>query len=214
MLKIIKAEIVRPGEKGERFFVSLSYGDNNVKEFKIIRGSISWPRDGIPGLILVGGIVRRAETIRVVEEVPFNTLPEARNIMDRFAGVYSRALYCVYYQDTPESEGYIKHLTGGDQYRKPPFSVAPYTGNIDYTIQLVNSSLADNKLQVPGNGVLATQLLTGKDNINSGRELHGVIALSCLISGMEARFDGAFSEDTLEGLRDFPPNERGADSDD
>jgi hypothetical protein len=212
MTEMFKAEIVRPEDRpGERFFVRLSYGNDGGEEFKLIRGAMSWPRCGISGLILIGGIIRGTDTIKVIEETSYEMLPEARKILDAHVAKYSEALYCVYYQNIPESDGFVKHLKGGKQHGKPEIQAAPYTESIDYSIQLVNSTLADNKLKVPGNGILATQLLSGRDNVNNEKELHGVIALSCLISGIEARFDGLFSEDLLEGMADFPPGIQGAD---
>lgn len=208
MMEMFKAEMVRPGNPGERFFVRLSYGNDGGEEFNLIRGSMSWPRDGIPGLILIGGIIRGGETIKVLEETPYQTLPEARKILDAHVSKYSEALYCVYYQNIPESEGFVKHLKGGNQYGEPSLHAAPYTESIDYNIQLVNSILTGNNLKVSGNGILAAQLLSGWDNVPNERELHGVIALSCLISGIEARFDGLFSEDLIEGMPDFPSRTR------
>ena len=185
----------------------VTYTDRTSEDFQIIRGSIAWPRVGIPGLILVGGIPcgGDVETIKVLEEAEFHTLPECRKILDAYAGKYNETLYCVYYQNVPESEGFVNYLVSGDKSRQKPWlKVAPYTESIDYNLQLVNSHLAAQTLKVPGEGLLATQLQARWDATSNEKDLFSVIALASLISGMQARFDGMFSEDTMENLPEFP----------
>jgi len=200
---IIKAQTVRIRITGNHF-ARLTYKDETFEEFEIIRGSIAWPHGNIPGLILIGGLPRGTEAIKVLEETTFKTLPEAKKLLIDHEAKYSETLYCIYYQNIPESEGFVKYLKGGDQHPGPPFTPAPYSESIDYGIQLVSSCLDDKKLKVPGEGLLATQLQTGWENISSEKNLHGVIALSCLIAGIQARFEGLFSEAILEGCQGFP----------
>ncbi|MBW2203080.1 MAG: hypothetical protein JRF52_03025 [Deltaproteobacteria bacterium] len=140
----------------------------------------------------------------MLEETPFKTLPEAKKILVDHRAKYQKTLYCIYHQNIPESGGFVKYLKGGDQYSRSPFKSAPYSESIDYGIQLVSSILDDKKLKVPGEGLLATQLQTGWENISSEKNLHGVIALSCLISGIQARFEGLFSEAIMEGCEVLP----------
>lgn len=201
MKKMIKAQngLIKATGGG---FRRLTYEDGTFEDFEIIRGAIAWPRESIPGLIIIGAIPRGTETIKVLEETPFKTLPEARNILADHKGQYSRTLYCIYYQNIPESEGFIKYLKGDKVHPDPPFKVAPFSESIDYVIQLVSSCIDDKKLKVPGDGILAEQLQAGWKNISSEKNLHGVIALACLISGMRARFDSFFPEDSLN---DLPP---------
>ncbi len=205
MTKTIKSEIVWADDCRDRF-VSLTYVDGTKENFEIIRGSIAWPHEGIPGLILIGGILLGEDRIKVLEEAPFGTLPEARSILDNHSALYEEALYTVYYQNSTESEGFKKYLTGIDKNGKAPLKAAPFTESISYSIQLVNSSLTADKVLVPGDGTLAAQLASGRNSVSSEKDLSGVIALSCLISGIEARFDGLFSEAHLEKMPAYPRN--------
>ena len=184
----------------------VTYTDRTSEDFQIIRGSIAWPRVGIPGLILVGGIPcgGAVERIKVLEEAEFHTLPECRKILDAYVAKYNETLFCVYFQNVPESEGFVKFLKGGGEYRERSLTVAPYTESIDYNLQLVNSHLADQTLKVPGESFLATQLQARWDATSNEKDLYSIVALACLISGMQARFDGMFSEDTMENSPDFP----------
>ena len=185
----------------------LTYADKTTEDFEIIRGSIAWPRTDIPGLILMGGIPcgRDVETIKVLEEREFHALPECRKTLDAYAAKYNETLCCVYYQNVPESEGFVNFLVNGDEsHQKPRLKVAPYTESIDFSLQLVSSHLAEQTLKVPGESLLATQLQARWDATSNEKDLYSVIALASLISGMQARFDGMFSEDTMENAPDFP----------
>lgn len=202
MSEIIEARTLK-FKTGKRC-VRLTYKDETFEEFEVVRGSICWPHGIIPGLVLIGGLLRETEVVKVLEETPFSTLPEAKKILIDHKAKYSDTLYCIYYQNIPESEGFIKYFSERDQYPDPPFTSAPYSENIDYGIQLVSSCLADKKLKVPREGLLATQLQTGWENVSSEKNLHGVIALACLIAGIQARFEGPFSEDMLERCSGSP----------
>ena len=169
------------------------------EEFEVIRGSIAWPHGTIPGLILIGGPLRGTETIKVLEETPFRTLSEANKLLLDHKAKYSDTLGRICYQNIPEGEGYIKHLKGKDEYSMPHFSPAPYSESIDYGIQLVSSYLDDKKLKVPGEGLLATQLQMGWENVSSEKNLHGVIALACLIEGGTSNFFEGCNLKTWEG---------------
>jgi hypothetical protein len=201
MPEILKARRVRIKEPPWDF-ARLTYTNETTEEFEIIRGSMAWPHGGIPGVILIGGVPRGGvDTIKVLEEAPFQTLPEARKILDDYEAKYVKVLPYAYYQNTPESEGFVKYLKSGG-YSDPHLESAPYTESVDYSIQLVNSYVADMKLKVPGEGVLATQLQAGRDATANESDLHGVIALACLISGIQSRFEEWAGEFSFE---DYPP---------
>ena len=182
----IKAQRIKT-KTGKRC-TRLTYKDGTFEEFEVVRGSISWPHGTIPGVILIGGLLRGTETIKVLEETSFEVLSKAKKLLLDHKAKYSNTLDCICYQNIPESEGYVKHLKGKDEYSMPFFSAAPYSESIDYGIQLVSSYLDDKKLKVPGEGLLATQLQTGWENVSSEKNLHGVIALACLIEGKTSNF--------------------------
>lgn len=201
-MEIAQVEIIRTIDS---YFVTLKYEDGTSEEFDIVRSSIAWPHEAVPGLFLMGGLPRGTEVVKVLEERPFKSLSEARRlILDRKVK-YSKALSWVYYQDIPEGEGFAKTLTGRDEYFDPRLKAAPYSESIDYLIQVVGSSLDDNEVKVPAEGILATELQVGWENVTSEKHLNGVIALGCLISGIRGRFEGLFSEDLADNLWDYPP---------
>ncbi|MFC1891862.1 hypothetical protein ACFLZT_05660 [Thermodesulfobacteriota bacterium] len=192
--------------KAERFhdmcFSRLTYIDGTSEEFKVIRGSIIWPHESIPGLILIGGLTRETEKIKILEELKYKTLVEAKKVISKHKEKYSKTLYGIYYQDISDSEGPIQFIKCEDPYPDPLLIAALHSDNINFCFQLAGSYLADNKLKVPQNGLLATQLQKGWENVASKEDLYGVIALGCLIAGIQARFEsfGLFSEAEHEDL--------------
>ncbi len=201
-MEIIKVE---PVVNIDDRFTRLTYENGTCEEFDIIRSSIAWPHESVSGLILIGGLPRGTEVIKVLEEISFKSLSEAKRLLLGYKTKYSNALSWAYYQNIPEGEGFVKALKGRDEYFDPYLKAAPYCESIDYVIQLVGSCLDDKELKVPADGILATELQAGWENTTSEKHLHGVIALGCLISGTRARFEGLFPEDIIDNLADYPP---------
>lgn len=176
--------------------------DGTSEDFKTIRGSIVWPHEETPGMILIGGLKYDDERIKVLEESEFRNLAEAAEILTRCKERYFN-LYCFYYPDIPESEAAIKYI---NKRNGCLFILSPYSENIDFGIRLIAAYIDDNKLIVPKKGYLATQLKMNWD-VGSGKRLYAVICLACFLCGMENFYDGdqgkdgtLFSEEMLKGV--------------
>ncbi|MFC1862910.1 hypothetical protein ACFL1Z_03035 [Thermodesulfobacteriota bacterium] len=156
---------------------------NDHDEFDKIRGSIVFPKEDLSGFLLIG--VQTEGKVKILEECEFRSLPEAKKRVVAYKEKY-RFLRCVYIRDIPENEGFGKYLEDihcSEDYLF--FLPAPFSENEDFGIQLIGSYLADNKLLVPENGVLAKQLQAGWDSVQSAKVLHGILALGHLLSGMD-----------------------------
>ena len=129
----------------------------------------------------------------------FGTLSEANKLLLDHKAKYSDTLDRICYQNIPEGEGFVKYLKSKGEGLELFFSASPYSENIDYGIQLVSSYLDDKKLKVPCEGLLATQLQMGWENVSSEKNLHGVIALACLIEGGTSHFFEGCSLKTFSG---------------
>ena len=185
-MEVIKAQRIKT-KTGKRC-TRLTYKDETFEEFEVVRGSISWPHGTIPGVILIGGLLRGTETIKVLEETSFEVLSEAKKLLLDHKAKYSNTLDCICYQNIPEGEGFVKYLKGRDEYSMPHLSPAPYSESIDYGIQLVSSYLDDKKLKVPVRDFLLHNYKRDGKMFLLKRISSGVIALGCLIEGKTSNF--------------------------
>jgi len=171
-------DTIKPERNVEEHYTRITLSDGTHEDFKTVRGAIVFPFQKAPGVILVGGVCKESETIKILVEREFPTLGiAASELLD----LESRFLFSdFYYQDIPETEGPIEYLL-----RKGNLTAllwpAPHSKDFEYGVLIIGEYLGANRLSVPKNGILANQFMANWENVNTENKPHAVIALSCLL---------------------------------
>ena len=75
-MKIINARRnKRPGSVGSIESTELTYEDGMVEVYSLIRGSIVWPFETFPGVILLGAQKLDSDKVEILEERLFSGMP-------------------------------------------------------------------------------------------------------------------------------------------
>ena len=161
-------------------------GRRGADEYLFTAGSVAWPHEMLPGIILMAGKEQKSERVLVFVEREFRSFSEAVEIFDSFWNQYLPAYYyCLADSDREikKSRGFIMHLRMDERMReKLPFAFAPNADNIDYGHQLIKDYLNKTQLMVPAAGILAAQL---QGNFTSTDDsLYAVEALRYLLAGI------------------------------
>jgi len=164
-------------------FTRITYSDGTHEDFKSIRGSIVFPFQTAPGVILLGGMCRESETIKILVEREFATLGIAASELLALKSRFS--VYQFYHQNIPEAEGPAEYLRRKANLigRLVP---APHSEDFEYGVMLINEYLESDRLSVPQSGILANQFSANWEDINTDSRPYAVIALSCLLAALES----------------------------
>jgi hypothetical protein len=118
----------------------------------------------------------------ILEEKLFNDMAGAIEVFSKLSA-YSPSLY--YYREDAESEGFVSFLRRSEKLRgKIPLVPAHHPDAADYGIQLVGTFLEDDRLIVPPNSILATQLQEGRRDTPL-EEVYALTALRYLLAGIK-----------------------------
>ncbi len=161
-------------------------GSRGADEYLFTAGSVVWPHEMLPGIILMAGKEQRGDKVLILEEREFRSFSEAAEILDRFWDQYLPFYYyCLADSDTEfkKNRGFMMHLRKEERLReKLPFAFAPNADNIDYGHQVIRDYLNKGQLMVPAGGILAVQL---QENFaSSSEDLYAVEALRYLLAGI------------------------------
>jgi hypothetical protein len=136
-------QIIETKRYYRQHFSEVEKSDGSIEQYNTIRSGIAFPQEKTTGLILVGGILRDEEVIKILAEKDFNTLSEAVGLVKMFYEKF--LLYALYYQDLPENEAFGVFLQRNNPQRLS-IRPAPYTEKLDFGIPLINDYLANDKL--------------------------------------------------------------------
>ncbi len=179
-------EAKRPGPKNSRKPTIITWGDESGEKkdvkYLFIRGSVVWPKESYPGIVLMAGQELESKKLIIFEEFEFTSLSQAADAFNRF-WAYLPHLY--YYNDIPENDGFCNHLYGKEKLAgKLPFIAAPHADSEDYGNNLIREFLSKGLLVVPQEGVLVNQLQEARKDLDPG-ELYAVRALRYLLTGID-----------------------------
>jgi hypothetical protein len=160
----------------------LTYEDGRVEIYSLIRGSIVWPYETFPGVVLLGAQKLYSAKVEILEERLFSDMSVAVEIFQEFWS-YRPSSY--YYAENPESEGFLSFLRRNPELTgKLPLVAAAHVKAVEYGNQLIGNFLDEGFLVVPPGSVIATQLKEGRLD-TAQEELYSVIALRHLLIGIE-----------------------------
>jgi hypothetical protein len=159
-------------------------GEREVESYKLIRGSVVWPHESLPGIVLLGGQRLGSDQLIISEERPFQSISEAVEVFNELWS-YSPSRY--YSEESQENEGFINFLrkTKGLQ-GKIPFVPALHPDAVDFGNHLIGNFLDSGRLVIPSNGILMTQIQEGRQD-TSIEEVYGITALRYLLAGINER---------------------------
>ena len=183
-MKIINAwRNKRSGSVSGLESTELTFEDGSIEVFKLIRGSVCWPLETYPGVILLGAQRLGSDTLDILREELFNDISSAIEI---FQELWSYMPSCYYYAEGPESEGFLGFLRRNPELTgKLPLIPAAHIKAVEYGNQLIGTFLDKGCLTVPPKSVLASQLKESRLG-TAQEELYSVIALRHLVIGIEA----------------------------
>ena len=182
-MKIIQARRnKRPNSVSGIESTELTFEDGKVETYGLIRGSIVWPHETFPGVILLGAQRLDSDKVEILKEGLFSDISGAVEI---FQELWSFLPSCYYYAEGPESEGFLSFLRRSSELTgKLPLVAAPHTKALEYGNQLIGTFLDAGRLVVPQGSVIAMQLKEGRLD-TAQEELYSVIALRHLLIGIE-----------------------------
>ena len=173
----------RPGSVGGIQTTELTFEDNSTEIFRLIRGSVCWPYETFPGVILLGTQKLDSDKVEILEERRFSDMSGA---LESFKELWSYMPSCYYFAEGPESEGFLSFLRRNPELTgKLPLVAAPHPKALEYGIQLIGKFLEEDRLEIPPGSILATQLRESRWDTSS-EEMYTVSALRHLLSGIEA----------------------------
>ena len=183
-MKIINARRnKRPGSVSGIESTELTFEDGSMEVFKHIRGSVCWPFEIYPGVILLGAQKLDSDKVEILEERLFRDMSGG---LENFEELWSYLPSCYYFAEGPESEGFLSFLRRSSELTgKLPLMPAAHIKAVEYGNQLIGTFLDKGCLTVPPKSVLATQLKEGMLD-TAQEELYSVIALRHLVIGIEA----------------------------
>jgi hypothetical protein len=188
-------EILKVERFKEENFMRVTRKDESFEEFTNIWTSIAFPFEKAPGVILVGGVVRDSELIKILDEREFNTLSEGFEAAVGFKETY--LFHRLFYQYVPEAKDFAKYYKEMGSENKFSADAALHSENIEFGIALINDHLRENKLIVPAGGLLSQQLQMNWETFSMEKRLNGILALICLIAGIIAGERRCFPEFAL-----------------
>jgi hypothetical protein len=160
----------------------LTFEDGSTESFKLIRGSVCWPYETFPGVILLGAQRLDSNRIEILEERLFRDMSGAVESFKKFSDYMPS---CYYFAEGPESEGFLSFLRRNPELTgKLPLVAAPHPKALEYGIQLIVKFLEEDRLEIPPGSILATQLRESRWDTSS-EEMYTVSALRHLLSGIE-----------------------------
>ena len=172
----------RPGSVGGIQSTVLTYEDGRVETYSLIRGSIVWPYETFPGVILMGAQKLDSDKVEILEERLFNDMAGA---LESLKELWSYMPSCYYYREDPEGEAFVSllrrslELTG-----KLPLVAAPHTKAVEYGVQLIGKFLEEDRLKIPAGSTLATQLKEARHDTPT-EEVFAITALRYLLAGIK-----------------------------
>jgi hypothetical protein len=180
--RILKAE--RTSDNLTRLIWEDDSGQRRVEEYLFSGGSVVWPHEIYPGIILMAGQEEKTERVTIFEEKEFRSLSEGIHIFEGLWDQYQPTYY--FFNDLPENLGFIRHLRVDERIQeKTPFGCAFNARNLDFGNQLIKEFLGKNNLSVPAGGILAVQLQANwADSTSSIENLYGIEALRYLLEGI------------------------------
>ena len=175
-------DIVDVKRNGKEHFTRVTLSDGSYEDFKPVRGAIVFPFQKAPGVILIGGLCRESETIKILAEREFVSLSVAASELLELKSRF--LIFQFYYQNIPESEGPAEYLQSKTDLSSG-LVPAPHSEDFEYGVLLINEYLGADRLSVPQNGILTNQLTVNWENINADNRPHAVAALLSLLTGFE-----------------------------
>ena len=160
----------------------LVFADGTTKEFSLIRGTIVFPHQDYPGITLLALKPLGSEVVEVIEEKLFTDIAGAIEVLDELSA-YLPSLY--YYNENAESEGFISYLKRAPELQdKIPLVPAYHADAVDYGLRLIQDFLTAERLKLPTDGILASQLQTGRHE-SPVEEVYAITALRYLLAGIK-----------------------------
>ncbi len=160
----------------------ISYEDGKVETYGLIRGAIVFPHQDYPGVVLLALKLLGSEVVDIVEEKLFTDIAGAIAVLDELSA-YLPSLY--YFDENAQSEGFISYLRRAPELQgKIPLVPASHADAVDYGLRLIQDFLAAERLKLPTDGVLASQLQAGRHE-SPVEEVYGITALRYLLSGIK-----------------------------
>jgi hypothetical protein len=174
----------------------ISYKDGRVETYSLIRGAIVFPHQDYPGITLLALRPLGSEVVEVIEEKPFTDIVGAIEVLDELSA-YLPSLY--YYDENAESEGFISYLRRATELQgKIPLVPAYHPDAVDYGLRLIQDFLTAERLKLPTDGILASQLQTGRHE-SPVEEVYGITAIRYLLAGIkEVPWEKELEEFSLE----------------
>ena len=182
-MKIIQARRnKRPNSVSGIGSTELTFEDGRVETYSLIRGSIVWPHETFPGVILLGAQRLDSDKVEILKEGLFSDMSGAVEI---FQELWSYMPSCYYYREDPEGEAFVSFLRRSSELiGKLPIVAAPHTKAVEYGVQLIGKLLGEDRLEIPPGSTLATQLRESRWD-TSAEEMYAVSALRYLLGGIE-----------------------------
>ena len=172
----------RPGSVGGIQSTVLTYEDGSVETYGLIRGSIVWPYETFPGVVLLGAQKLDSDKVEILEERLFRDMSGAVEI---FQELWSYLPSCYYYREDTEGEAFVSFLRRSSELNgKLPLVVAPHPKALEYGIQLIGKFLEGNRLEIPAESTLATQLKEARHDTPT-EEVFAITALRYLLAGIK-----------------------------
>lgn len=184
MKKLLEA--IKSVPRNTRKPTTLRWKDESGKivdeRYRLIRGAVAWPREGLPGVVLMAGQEFGSDKVIIFEDIGVVNLSEA---IDAFEKLWIYLPDCYYFHDILENAGFINHLRRNERLRgKLPFSPAVNPEGIDFGNNLIRALFGADMLAVPPDAILAKQLSEARQDTE---ELSGIAALRFLLTGIDAR---------------------------
>jgi hypothetical protein len=172
----------RPGSVSSIDRTELVFSDGSTKECKLIRGAIVFPHQDYPGITLLAVKPLESEVVEVIEERLFTDIAGAKEVLEGLSA-YAPSLY--YFHEDKESEGYISYLRRASELQgKIPLVPAYHADAVDYGLNLIQDFLVAERLKLPTDGILISQLQTGRHE-SPVEEVFAITALRYLLAGIK-----------------------------
>jgi hypothetical protein len=172
----------RPNSASGIESTELIFEDGSTEIFRLIRGSIIWPHETFPGVVLLGAQRLDSDKVEILEERLFRDMSGAVEI---FQALWSYMPSCYYYSEDPEGEAFVSFLRRSSELiGKLPLVAAPHTKAVEYGIQLIGKFLEEDRLEIPAGSTLATQLKEARHDTPT-EEMFAITALRYLLAGIK-----------------------------
>jgi hypothetical protein len=172
----------RPGSVGGIQSTELTFEDGRVETYSLIRGSIVWPHETYPGVILLGAQKLDSDKVEILEEMLFSDMSGAVEVLQE---LWSYMPSCYYYREDPEGEAFVSFLLRSPELTgKLPLVAAPHPKALEYGVQLIGKFLEENRSEIPAGSTLATQLKEARQDTPT-EEVFAITALRYLLAGIK-----------------------------